>query len=316
MTSTKSLSQSIPVCVRFSIQAISVITFAFLFLFASSASSQQAILTVQHNSGTTESGTSVTVAYNSNVTSGNLLLVAESSYDGVSLEAPTDTLGNSFVQLVAKGTSGDSVAAIYAATANASGADTVTCGVNASNNIHCHIYEVQGVTAIVDQTGNSSVTGTSLSVPTSAATTNAVDYVLAFFSDNGGSNYTPGSGWVDTEQSNNYVYGGDSAFSEDEVVTATGVQTATATADTSGTYVNVIVALVASGLPPVATPVFSPAGGSFISGQTVTISDSTSGASIYYTTNGTAPTTGSTAYAGAIAVPASETLEAIATAPG
>ena len=59
------------------------------------------------------------------------------------------------------------MAAIYAATANGSGADTVTCGVSASNNIHCHIYEVQGVTTTVDQTGNSSQTGASLTVSTS-----------------------------------------------------------------------------------------------------------------------------------------------------
>jgi len=68
--------------------------------------------------------------------------------------------------------------------------------------------------------------------------------------------------------------------------------------------------------PAAATPTFSPAGGTYTSAQTVTISDATSGATIYYTTNGTTPTTASAVYSGPITVSATETLEAIATATG
>jgi hypothetical protein len=64
------------------------------------------------------------------------------------------------------------------------------------------------------------------------------------------------------------------------------------------------------------TPSFSPAGGTFTSAQQVTISDTTPGAVIYYTTNGTTPTTGSAVYSSAITVSASSTLEALAIAPG
>jgi hypothetical protein len=64
------------------------------------------------------------------------------------------------------------------------------------------------------------------------------------------------------------------------------------------------------------TPTFSPAGGSFTSAQQVTISDTTAGAVIYYTTNGTTPTTSSAVYSSAITVSASSTLEALAVAPG
>jgi hypothetical protein len=62
-----------------------------------------------------------------------------------------------------------------------------------------------------------------------------------------------------------------------------------------------------------ATPTFSVAPGTYASAQTVSISDATSGATIYYTTNGTTPTTSSTEYSGPITVNSTETIEAVAT---
>ena len=67
---------------------------------------------------------------------------------------------------------------------------------------------------------------------------------------------------------------------------------------------------------PVATPTLSPAGGSYAAAQTVTISDSNSAATIYYTTNGTTPTTGSSMYSGPITVSSSAIVQAIAVASG
>jgi len=68
--------------------------------------------------------------------------------------------------------------------------------------------------------------------------------------------------------------------------------------------------------PPVATPTFSPIPGTYTAAQSVKIADSTAGATIYYTTNGTTPTTASTKYTAAITVSASETIQAIAVATG
>jgi hypothetical protein len=65
-----------------------------------------------------------------------------------------------------------------------------------------------------------------------------------------------------------------------------------------------------------ATPKFTPAAGTYTKAQSVTIADTTTGAVIYYTTNGNPPTTASTKYAGAISVTKTETLKAIAVATG
>jgi hypothetical protein len=65
-----------------------------------------------------------------------------------------------------------------------------------------------------------------------------------------------------------------------------------------------------------ATPVLSVAAGSYTTAQSVSITDATASATIYYTTNGTMPTSSSTVYSGPIAVPVSETVEAIAVASG
>lgn len=68
--------------------------------------------------------------------------------------------------------------------------------------------------------------------------------------------------------------------------------------------------------PPTAAPVFSPAAGSYTSVQTVSITDATAGAAIYFTTDGTVPTASSTPYSGPITVSSTETFMAVAIAPG
>src|SRR6266700_577854 len=65
-----------------------------------------------------------------------------------------------------------------------------------------------------------------------------------------------------------------------------------------------------------ATPTFSPGGGTYTGSVTVTISDATSGATIYYTTDGSTPTTSSAVYSGALTFTQTTTLKAMAAASG
>jgi hypothetical protein len=71
-----------------------------------------------------------------------------------------------------------------------------------------------------------------------------------------------------------------------------------------------------SALPLAANPTVSPAAGTYSSAQTVTLSDTTPGAVIYYTTNGTTPTPVSTQYSAPLQISATTTIAAIAVASG
>lgn len=68
--------------------------------------------------------------------------------------------------------------------------------------------------------------------------------------------------------------------------------------------------------PLCATPTFSPAAGTYSSAQSVTLSTSTEGATIHYTTDGAEPTAESTQYTAPIAVSQTTTIKAIAVAEG
>ena len=106
------------------------------------------------------------------------------------------------------------------------------------------------------------------------------------------------------------------------------------TGDTMGPAVKFVVPVVSNGKVYVGTqqgvdvfgltngearataPAFNPAGGSFGPGLQVTLTSATTGASMFYTTDGSTPTTASTLYIGAISVSSTATIKAIAVENG
>ena len=84
-------------------------------------------------------------------------------------------------------------------------------------------------------------------------------------------------------------------------------------------YVGSVRAVSAFGLlppPPAAAPTFSPQAGTYSTPQSVSLSDTTPGAVIYYTTDGTTPTNSSAKYTSAIQISATTTIKAFASATG
>lgn len=134
--------------------------------------------------------------------------------------------------------------------------------------------------------------GAALSVSISDATTGATIY------------YTT-NGKTPTTASTQYT--GPITVSSTETIKAIAIKAGASSPVASATYTIKV---------PVATPVFSPPGGTYTGTQTVKITDATTGATIHYTTDGKTPTGTSTPYTGPIAVSSTKTLKAIALKTG
>jgi hypothetical protein len=97
-------------------------------------------------------------------------------------------------------------------------------------------------------------------------------------------------------------------------LTATTTETIRAIAIASGYLDSNVTTDTYTHITQAAMPTFSPAPGTYSSAQQVTIKSTTSGATIYYTTDDSTPTTSSAKYTGPVSISTTTTLKAIATA--
>ncbi|MDQ1451536.1 MAG: hypothetical protein QOK38_1402 [Acidobacteriaceae bacterium] len=148
-------------------------------------------------------------------------------------------------------------------------------------------------------------------------TTNGVVWTL----DNSGSTHTPAILYAYSAANLGTELYNTTQAANSRDAAAVAVKFATPTIANGSVYVGgrnavTVYGLLSNNAPLTATPSFSPPGGTYTSTQNVSITDSTPNASIYYTANGSTPSTGSTLYSGPIPVSTSEMLQAVAIAPG
>lgn len=123
-------------------------------------------------------------------------------------------------------------------------------------------------------------------------------------------NLDPGSPCVDTGTLASAAYDSYEAFF------GVSIQVDRAGIDRPQGSENDIGAYEYDGTPNVANPQFSPVGGNYFTTQNVSISTTTPGATIHYTTNGANPTTGSPVYSVPLVVAATTTIKALAVKAG
>ncbi|OKP98982.1 chitobiase/beta-hexosaminidase C-terminal domain-containing protein [Paenibacillus sp. P46E] len=99
-------------------------------------------------------------------------------------------------------------------------------------------------------------------------------------------------------------------------IPVTGAVTIKAIAVKSGMTDSTVMSEAYTIMAQAAAPSANPAGGAVVSGTTVALSTTTSGAAIHYTLDGSTPTSGSAVYSGAIPVTGAVTIKAIAVKSG
>ncbi len=299
----------------------------FLVVIVLPQKSFASVAFVQANSCTQKSATTVACTFTATVAKGDLL---------VANAVPMNTSASSFTLSVSDNKNGAWTKAAQCFSAYAGQADvfyfansaagtiTVTTTSSTSTGLfEIAIAEYSGIatSSPLDQGGTCSAIANSTAVTApSLTTTNASDLVLSLLALSG----TAGTVTVASPYT---LRNNAAAAFADHIVSTTGTY---AGAAFKWTYENVAfavaVAFKASGSnpsPTVATPTASPAAGTYSSAQTITLSDSSSGAVICYTTDGSTPTattpgtcTHGTKYSAAFNVSSTTTVNAIATLSG
>jgi beta-lactam-binding protein with PASTA domain len=266
---------------------------------------------VQVNQNEISSGSSVAVRLNAATKAGNTIVVY-AIWDNAGSASVKDSQSDSFAGVSPAVTWGNGYSAqIFYATNIAGGTDTVTLAfkqaVSTFGVVYAHEYSGINTSNPIDVIASANGSSATLN-STFATTTSANDLIFgAGVSDNNVSG--AGSGFT----ARDLTYGN---ITEDKIAVSIGSYAATATHDGQQWGMQMVAFRAAgtsgSGGGVVASPTFNPPAGTYPSAQSVKLTTATAGASIYYTTDGSAPSTLSTLYTVPISVNSSLTIKAIA----
>jgi hypothetical protein len=240
-------------------------------------SGSAAIAFVQVNAATVSSANTETLAFASNTTAGDMILVGFDMASG-SPTSVTDTQGNTFVQVGSTLTNPNGhLAALYYAANIKGGADSVTVNISATANfLQEYLTEYSGVATSSPIDVQAGAVGSSSTVSSGNATTTVANDLIFGYMDNGGSG-SAGSGFMlRSNFSGNVV--------EDEAAGAPGSYAATGTANASWTMQMAALKPASTGggsptisLSPTSLSFSATQGGGNPSAKNVTVSNSGGG---------------------------------------
>ena len=208
----------------------SVLLFSALLVLTSS-SAQAAIAMVQSNGNYTSSASSFSLAFTSNTTRGNLIVVCLDFSYGSNFSAVSDTQANTFTQAGVEVAASNVVRSrCYYAPKIAGGADTVTFTITSGPAfMELYIDEVSGAaySSPLDQFCNVNTTQATVSCGVTAALSNEILI---------GHSYSQGSATAGTGFTTDSAANGN--LTEHKIVSTAG--TYTISAGSTGTYCNLI----------------------------------------------------------------------------
>jgi len=267
---------------------------------------------------------SIAMAFPANTAAGDLIVVTVAVAGGALSMTVSDPINGNYTSAgTVTNSVGNESAVFYAANAaSITSSQNITFswtgGVSGGLFITAGATEFSGAatTGVLNgETSNVSNTG-SLSMSTGSLTPTVANCLFVALSnnDNGSTETLTSSGWKAI-----WNIAGSGAGGQADYIIGANVSAQQATWTMAGNafpWVAEIIAFIPSQSTVTATPTLNPASGTYGSVQSVTLSDTTPGAVIYYTTDGNTPTTSSPVFSIPIPVNVTTTIKAMAAAPG